>query len=604
MKEEEITFEELGKEEAQWVEETLKNMSTREKVGQLFIIEGYVKLQSVHTKIIEEIKPGGYLFRAGEEIDIISATVNAQNKSEIPMFLIASIEKGGNGIYTNGENYGNNMLISATGNSDYAYKVGKHGGIEARRHGINAVIDPIVDINYNYNSIDTNIRTFGDNPKQVLEMSQKFIKGVKDAQIATIIRGFPGNGVDGRNSNIVKTSNYLSYDEWEDSYGKMFKSLIEKGVDGIVVSATSLPSYISKAKENPSKDELFEASNMSKEILEGLLRKKLGYKGLIVSDSTTSSSVAGEGKRKEVLTRLINAGCDMLLFTKNDEEDIEYVVNAVESNEISQDRLNTAVKRILIAKARRGINTNDVIPKNIQHDAKECRVLSRSIAKEGITLVKAKKGLLPLSPKTKKKVLIIKLADNKKQDEEKLKLINQSLVKILERKGFMVTAEDVMSASYGVKNAKKRIEAQRKEVDVVIYISSVEPSNLRSTLKIKYNSLTGIDTPWFVKEIDTIFVSLGSPYHMKEVSNIETFINGYAFTDSVLKELGKKLIGESDFTGVSPVHENFDELGRQVRILALNSKEFENELEEGKKSFLPKTNNTKEEVIKIKKFDE
>ena len=159
-------------------------------------------------------------------------------------------------------------------------------------------------------------------------------------------------------------------------------------------------------------------ASLSKELLQGLLRGKLGFNGMITTDATNMVGFGCAGRRKELLPKFINAGCDMLLFTKNLEEDYETVLEAVKSGIISEERLNEAVTYILATKASLKLHekqkSHTLIPDESALDILRCKKhidMAYQVSDKAITLVKDEQNLLPLSKDKYKKVLTIVLGD-------------------------------------------------------------------------------------------------------------------------------------------------------------------------------------------------
>lgn len=239
-------------------------------------------------------------------------------------------------------------------------------------------------------------------------------------------------------------------------------------------------------------------ASLSKEMLQGLLRGKLGFNGMITTDATNMVGFGCAGRRKELLPKSINAGCDMLLFTKNLKEDYETVLEAVKSGIISEERLNEAVTYILATKASLKLHekqkSHTLIPDESALDILRCKKhidMAYQVSDKAITLVKDEQNLLPLSKDKYKKVLTI---------DHRIRRCHQ---------------------------------CQRKN-------GSGRPP-------------IGYDAPWFVHEIPTMFISIANPYHMQDVPMIETFINAYTANEFNVEMLVKKINGESSFKGKNPV---------------------------------------------------
>jgi len=193
-----------------------------------------------------------------------------QEESKIPMFIPANIESGGNGIASEGTAFGNPLQVAATGDIKYAYELGKIAGAEGRAVGVNYAFAPVVDIDNNTLNPITNTRTFGNNPEVVYKMAEAYINGLVEEgkDMCYSIKHFPGDGVDNRDQHLHTTYNTLSVEEWEDTYGKNFRKLIEKGAPTVMVGHIGLPEYVEKRN--------FKSSIIVERNCDGIIERKNG----------------------------------------------------------------------------------------------------------------------------------------------------------------------------------------------------------------------------------------------------------------------------------------------------------------------------------------
>ncbi|MEE4194509.1 MAG: glycoside hydrolase family 3 N-terminal domain-containing protein, partial [Anaerolineae bacterium] len=277
----------LSDEDIRWVEETKAGMSLKDKVGQLFclIFMGddaagfYQGLQNAG------IKPCGFMARPMDGAIAQKATRELQAMAEIPLFIAANLESGGSGVASSGTNYANPMQIAATDDEEYAYKLGQICGTEGRAVGVNWSFAPIIDIDYNFANPITNTRTYGSDPERVLRMGSAYMKGIKESNLAVSIKHWPGDGVDGRDQHLLASVNTLSTEEWDATYGKIYSTLIEEGARTVMSAHIMLPEYSRKLRPGIKDEDILPAS-LAYELNNDLLRGKLGFNGLIVSDAT------------------------------------------------------------------------------------------------------------------------------------------------------------------------------------------------------------------------------------------------------------------------------------------------------------------------------
>ena len=317
------------------------------------------------------------------------------------------------------------MAIAATRDINLAETLGTITGKEASALGINWAFAPVVDIDSNFRNPITNTRTFGNDANVVAEMGAAYIKAIQNQGVAASAKHFPGDGVDERDQHLLASINSLSIEEWDASYGKIYSAAIDSDVKTIMVGHILQPAY-SKALNPQLSDKDILPGLIAEELLKELLRNKLGFNGLIVSDSSTMAGLGTVMPRSEAVPLVIAAGCDMFLFTKNMEEDYSFMRSGVERGIISSERLDEAVMRILALKASMNLHKKNNLPDyNLIQSSLGCmehQKIAKKIADKSITLVKEEKGVLPISPQKYPRMLLNRDAVQIEKDiEEKSK---------------------------------------------------------------------------------------------------------------------------------------------------------------------------------------
>ena len=292
----------LTQEDIEWVENTKRKMTLEEKIGQLFVPIGY----SGDTDYLEHVMLshhiGGIMYRCGEAKEMQETHRYLQEHSKIPLLIGANLEDGGCGIATDGTQYGKQMQIAATGDVEDAYRLGKVSCSEGAAVGCNWAFAPVVDIDRNWRNPITNVRTYGDDPKRVLACGLNYMKAAKEENVLVAIKHFPGDGCDEVDQHILTSVNNLSCEEWDATYGKIYSGLIEAGAQTVMVGHIAQPAY-QKSYNSDFPDKLVPAT-LSPELLKGLLRQKLGFNGLIVTDSTCMVGFSCAMKREKAHMRL------------------------------------------------------------------------------------------------------------------------------------------------------------------------------------------------------------------------------------------------------------------------------------------------------------
>lgn len=559
----------LSDKDIKWVETTKASMSMEEKLEQLFFCIGLSPDRGYLNQEILPKRPGGIMFRAWGKEALAAAGGCVRQNAEIPTFIAANLESGGDGFVLEGTPFGKQMQVAATDNPENAYRLGKVSCSEAKAAGCNCAFAPVADIDLNYHNPITNVRTYGSDPETVRKYALEYIRAAKECKMAATAKHFPGDGVDEVDQHILISVNSLSCEEWDKTYGYVYRSLIGEGVLAVMAGHIAQPAYQEKISGRPCR-KLVPAS-LSKELLQGLLRDRLHFNGMILTDASTMVGFMAAMDRRQAVPYCIEAGCDMLLFSKDYEEDLTYMREGLEKGILSKERLEEAVTRILAVKAAVGLHLpasgnaaksaerqadGETAPSEHKNE-KDLSVIgcaqhlawARECAKEAVTLVKDTQGLLPISPEKHRRVLFEILGKCASE-----KRVAKTFLSRMEQEGFKMIPyeEEVYDMSGPMK--LESVEEFRSKYDLVIYIGNVENESNKTTCRLNWHSLFGMgnNIPWFVETVPTLFISLQNPYHLLDVPMVKTYINAYSNHDIMIETVIDKILGKEPFTGKSP----------------------------------------------------
>lgn len=535
-----------------WVESTLNTMSEDEKIGQLFC--ACVRAGTLEElQGLQEITPfGGVMYRPLPAETCVELT-NYLNTLKVPALIAADLEHGGNIIEPNGTLFGAQLAAAATRDTGMAEKLATVCAEEGRAVGINWAFAPDADLDLNWRNPITNCRTYGSDPELTAQMISAYVKKMQSYGMAASCKHFPGDGVDERDHHLVTNVNSLSTDEWDETYGKVYRAAIDAGTMSIMVAHIVQPAYIRHF--NPDiKDEDMMPASLSKELMVNLLREKLGFNGLIVTDATTMSGFTIPMPRNLSVPTAIANGADVFLFSRNMAEDVSFMKEGVRSGLITQERLNDAVTRILAMKAVLGLDqpqkTYTLAEAETKIGTPEHHAWAKECADRSITLVKEEKGVLPFTPERYPRIMYFPLKASYNQPAPGHEDACDTFLKMLEKEGFEVT----------VFNDSKALEGRLApttdfvgKYDAMIYAANYPIKSGETVVRIEWTNPLGSNCPHFLTTIPNIFVSFGNPYHLVDVPRIRTYINAYANNQESLNAVMDKLTGRSSFTGVSPV---------------------------------------------------
>jgi len=544
----------LSDEDITWVNETLEGMTQEEKIAQLFCLIAYKSEPEFLEHLAKEVKVGGLMCRPMPSAEAKEVVSILQKNSTIPMLIAANLERGGVGAMTDGTSMGSHMAVAATDNNEMGARLGTICGREGAAVGVNWSFAPIIDIDYNFRNPITNIRTFGSDPERVKKMGLNYVTALQKEGLAASIKHFPGDGVDERDQHLVTTINSLGCEEWDATFGEIYKTCIDAGAMTVMIGHIMLPEYSKKLIPGIKDQDILPAS-LAYELTTTLLKEKLGFNGLVVSDATTMAGMTIPMCREKAVPQTIAAGCDMFLFTKNMDEDFAFMKKGVEDGIITQERLHQALTKILALKAALGLHKKQakgtLIPTGEVPSIEEHRRWAKECADQGITLVKEEKGVLPLTPEKYKSVLVYTIESEEGHPAYTVRVgATQLLIDKLKKEGFNV---DVFVPPEDLEGRMEPYSAISDKYDLIVYIGNMSTRSNQTTIRIEWAMPMGTNVPIYMETVPTVFISLENPYHLLDVPRVKTFINTYASTDNILDALMDKLTGRSEFKGVSPV---------------------------------------------------
>jgi beta-N-acetylhexosaminidase len=375
------------------------------------------------------------------------------------------------------------------------------------------------------------------------------MRGLRQSNIASCAKHFPGDGVEERDHHLVLGVNDLSPEAWDASFGRVYQHLIDEGVMSVMVGHIALPEYQKKLVPGIKYEEIMPAS-LAPELITDLLRGQLGFNGLVLTDASHMIGMAAAMKRKDYVPLAIAAGCDMFLFFNDPDEDFEFMLDGYRNGVITEERLSDALHRILGLKAALGLHIKQregtlVPPKEglklINCD--EHRAMAEEAADLGITLVKNTRNELPIKPSTHKRIRLHTLYGeiggvlHGSNDSEKI------IIEELERVGFEVTLND------GNTRDKGRTSDVAKNWDAAFIFADITGYAAENNYRIRWKMAMSSDMPWYVWEIPTVFVSLNYTTHLTDVPMVKTYINAYGNTRTLIRQTIQKIMGESEFKG-------------------------------------------------------
>lgn len=564
----------LSEADLNWVEQTFASMTQDEKLNQVFVD----MLWNSPPKEVETLQKacqlGGFRYNNMGPDKLYAQNAAIQHSSKIPALIAANVEAGGNGAVSGGTKLGEAIACAATGDPKSAYNMGYYGCTEAAAVGCNWTFAPVVDIDVNWRNCVIPTRCFGNNPDTVLEMAKAYMEGAHKAGVACCMKHFPGDGCDERDQHLVMTVNDRSVEQWDDTYGKVFQGMIDAGIPSVMVGHIALPAYSRYFNPGIADEDILPAT-VAPELLQGLLRGKLGFNGLIITDATHMVGITGQLRRRDLIPQALMAGCDMILYYRDHEEDIGFLKDALSDGRLTQARLDEAVKTVLAFKAHLKLHEkqaqNKLMPPKEQLTVIGCdthKAAAAEIIDKSITLVKNSRNQLPLNPQKHKRIIIYTvqssgLTQKIKQIAHggKSGSVSAMLASELKSQGFEPTVYKINYLKYlsphGI-NGKKAladvpVNTFARQYDAAIILCNVGSFSTTNERSLHWTIPMGPEIPWYATEIPTIAISLAHPFHLIDLAMVPTYVNTYSPSKEAIRQTVLKLMGKSDFKGTSPV---------------------------------------------------
>ena len=528
-----------------WLHGTYASLDLDDKIGQLFTLI-MIGTDEEEFKRIASLRPGGVtrFFTADLEFErrVISDLVA---KSKVPPIISADLE-GSRHSFAFGTPVLGQLGLAAVDDVQATEKSSEILAREGRAMGVRWSFTPVIDINTAFRSPIVGTRSYGSDVNKIERHAVAHVHGLQRNGVAATAKHWPGEGYDDRDQHLVTTTNPLSMDEWKETFGRLYRTLITEGVLAIMSGHISLPAYI-RSKIPDAGLEAFRPASVSRLLNVDLLRDELGFNGIIVSDATPMGGLSAWGHHLDTLPDIIANGCDMILFSDEPEEDMAAVKAAVEDGRITPERLEEAVLRVLALKAHLKLfQPSDVLP-----DAAEARQLlahpdnvaaSREYIGRSPTLVKDVNGIFPLDPAKTKRVLLVDGGIIHPLMPQPLEFL---LPALLRKEGFEVTID------------RSDIVPTPDDFDLVLYALGDESLLVRGRIFVDWHRMGGgglfkaMYRPW--TNIPSVMISFGHPYHLYDAPRVPAYINAYSTMDSVQEAVVDCMLGRKPFLGTNPV---------------------------------------------------
>ena len=527
----------LDTEAIAWVKSTLAGLTPDDKLRQLFNLR-IAGNNPADLDAVRAFRPGGITRHSGADMAAERALIASLNAAApVPLLVSADLE-GSRMSLAGGAEMPNPLALAAIDDVEVTAEVSRIMAEEARAVGINWSFTPVLDINAAFRSAIVATRGLGSHVATIEKHALTQMRVFQEHGVASAVKHWPGEGYDDRDQHLVTTINPLSMDEWEATFGRLYRGAVEAGALSVMSGHIALPAFV-RSIDPAAGIEAFRPASLSRLLNEELLRKRLGFNGLIVSDATAMAGMGNWAKRSETLPELVTAGCDVILFANNPEQDLGYVREAVEDGRLTMERVEEAVARQLGLKAALGLHRPAAEIGAIA--TAQNQAYAEAVAQRAPTLVKDTQDLLPLDPKKHRRVLVVSGGIVFPFLPHPLPF---ALPEMLRQQGFEVT------------EYTPDMEVSPERFDLMLYLFGDETLLTRGRIFLDWLALTGhfgkaMQRYWH--DIPTAMISFGYPYMLYDAPRVPTYINAYSTTETMQRAVVNLLLGKGQWNRNSPV---------------------------------------------------
>ena len=515
-----------------WVDSVYSSMTLNQKVGQLFVVQAVSNKGISHkTKILDEItsnRVGGIIFSNGSAVKQVKLTNLYQEMSDIPLLIGMDAEWGLSMRLDSTFSFPWNMTLGAISDNELIKHVGNRIAAHCKRIGVNFNFAPVVDINTNPKNPIIGNRSFGESMQNVSSKSLSYMNGQQQMNILSSAKHFPGHGDTSTDSHKSLPIINHKKERILNVELKPFKNLINNGLESVMIAHLEVPS-LEKTRGLPS--------TLSFAIVTELLRYRLGFKGLIITDALEMKGLSSFKSKGNLDMLAFKAGNDILLMSENVSKGISSIINEYNTGSITEERLSYSVKKILKAKYKVGLNKfSPISTYDLDNDLNSVsdEILNEKLVENSLTVIKNKENIIPIKDLSK-------------------------------RVGYLSFGNDSNTSFFSYLNKYSKVN----------YLSNLDFTNVDDLIS-KYNTIIiGIhansNTPWksykikkeeinlinhISKKVNVILNVFGSPYSLnsfKNIKHIKGVIISYQNSVVFQQKSAQLIFGAIDSKGILPV---------------------------------------------------
>lgn len=530
---------------SEWAQKRLSQLTLEQKVSQLFAARAYSTYTSEDdpqylalVDLVERFQIGGITFFQGEPLEQATLANALQRRARLPLLISQDMEWGAGMRIEHSTTFPRTMALGAARDAELAYKAGYVTAIEARAMGTHQVFAPVADVNNNPFNPIINVRSFGEKPELISELATAFARGIQDGGALSTAKHFPGHGDTATDSHAALPILSFGLDRLESLELIPFRQLVDQGIMSIMTGHLAFP------RVEP--DSTVPAS-LSRKVTTEILRKELGFNGLIVTDALDMAGVTVNFPTGEIAVRALKAGADMLLLSEDPYAAREAILRAVAAGEIAERRIDESVMRILRAKAWAGLADDPFVdPGQVRgRVASEAhQAVSEAIARASLTLLRNDGELLPL--RDKKRILVVTLSDGSDPT------VGHYFTSQLRQHVAEAKVDAYLLDDRSHPDEYKEVLAWAALYDLAVVPAFVYVRSWSGRINLAEKNLAFLNQ--LVAEGPPVaLISFGNPYVVIGLEQPDAYVAAYGASEVSQRAVAEALVGRSGFSGRLPI---------------------------------------------------
>jgi beta-glucosidase-like glycosyl hydrolase len=555
-----------------WVRSTLAAMTVDEEVGQLLVSSfqsNFISSDSTTfddlARAAREYHVGGFhVFGAselappvllnatygtvilGQPLEAASTINRLQAVSKLPLLNTADFEMGVGFRIQGATAFPRAMAFGAVGDEKLAFEAGRVTGEEARALGVHVNFAPVVDVNNNPRNPVINTRSFGEDPAAVARLAAAYVRGLQSAGVSATLKHFPGHGDTDVDSHVGLPVIKQPRERLDTIELPPFRAGIAAGADAVMTGHIEMP----ELDPTPSTP-----TTLSEPTVSGLLRKELGFGGLVYTDSMGMQGVTAMHSPGAAAVRAIKAGNDVVLHSPNDGAAFAALRDAVKSGEIPMSRVDVSVERILRAKARAGLHKTrtvalDAIPTVVGTRANQS--IADTVSQRSITLITDERGDVPLKLARDAQVLYLSVLDY--PSGWRIAAPSRTFIPELKKRWSNVTAIELSDRSTANEIDVVRAMVPRFDATIAcVFVRAASASGRMDLAAPLQALLQQIARQTSTTKKPFVTVLFGNPYTATFLRELPAMLLTYDFYDRAEASAVRAIAGEAPIGGRLPI---------------------------------------------------